>query len=63
VVELDASGTEVRACGDEEETELAEGWKALRGVLRAAPSRLTRQEVRERWPADGPIPSPMTVWR
>src|SRR5206468_11187285 len=63
VIELDETGTTYRAHGNEEQTELAEGWIRLRRALEGASGRLTRQEVRERWPADVPPPSAATVWR
>jgi hypothetical protein len=63
VIELDEAGTGYLAHGNEEQTELVEGWSALHRALEGATGRLTRQEVRERWPADEPLPSVMTVWR
>jgi hypothetical protein len=63
VIELDEAGTGYRALGSEEKTEQAEGYRALLRALEGAGGRLTRQEVRERWPADEPLPSGVTVWR
>jgi hypothetical protein len=63
VIELDEAGTGYRALGNEEQTELAEGYRALLRALEGASGRLTRQEVRERWPADEPLPNAVTVWR
>jgi hypothetical protein len=63
VIELDEAGTGYRALGNEAQTELTEGYRALRRALEGATGRLTRQEVRERWPADEPLPSGVTVWR
>jgi hypothetical protein len=63
VIELDETGTTYRAHGNEEQTELAESWSALRRALEGGSGRLTRQEVRERWPADVPPPSAASVWR
>jgi hypothetical protein len=63
VIELDEAGTGYRAHGSEDQTESAEGWAALRRALEGVSGRLTRHEVRERWPADVPPPSAATVWR
>jgi hypothetical protein len=63
VMELDETGTLYRAQGSEDETEITESESALRRALAGAGFRMTRQEVRERWPADVPLPNPVTLWR
>jgi hypothetical protein len=63
VVELNAEGTDYAALGDLAQDEFRENWSRLRAALAGAPGKLTRREVAERWPDDGPPPSETSVRR
>jgi AAA domain len=63
VIELNAEGTDYASLGDFAAPELDAGWSVLIGVLEDAKRKLTRQQIRENWPADYPKPDDVTVWR
>jgi hypothetical protein len=63
VIELNAEGTDYECLGDFKAEEFRQNWEQLRGVLEGAPRRLTRAEVLEAWPREGPRPSAVTLWR
>src|SRR5262245_60068171 len=62
VIELDAAGTDYRACGEPEDVECAQHWGRLQAVLAQAPDKLTRREVLAAWP-DAEAPAEVTLWR
>jgi hypothetical protein len=62
VIELTADGTDYLAHGDFVSEEFARNWEELRSVLAAAEWKLTRRQIRERWPAL-PAPDEATLWR
>jgi hypothetical protein len=53
---------EYRALGTLPEAEFAGNWALVRGVLEHAERKLTRPELRERWPA-GKAPDDTTLYR
>jgi hypothetical protein len=63
VVEWTADGTDYRARGDVADEEFREHWSQLEPFFASTPGKLTRQEVRERWPTGRGSPSDMTLWR
>jgi hypothetical protein len=64
VIELNAAGTDYRACGDCAQTTGAERWQALQALLEGAPLwGLTRQEILEGWPEGMTTPNPGALWR
>jgi hypothetical protein len=63
VIELSEDGTDYAALGDFAAPEEAGYWPVLLGVLEDASKKLTRREVLDRWPADHPRPSDVTMWQ
>jgi hypothetical protein len=63
VIELTADGTAYVSLGDFAQDEFTESWQLLHAVLDAAPSRLTRLEILERWPSPFKAPNEVTLWR
>ena len=61
VIELSADGTDYAACGDVPDEDV--GLVVLTRLLTNAPGGLTRQQVRERWPAEYAAPAEVTLWR
>jgi hypothetical protein len=63
VIELNAEGTDYRSRGQFELDGFDENWKQLRTILHDSCGKLTRRQVRRRWPSDFPAPDPSTLWR
>jgi hypothetical protein len=63
VIELSADGTDYECLGDYKAEEFRQSWGQLRGVLEEAPRKLTRAEVLEAWPREGPRPGAASLWR
>ena len=63
VIELNAEGTDYECLGDYKAEEFRQSWCQLREVLEGALRRLTRAEVLEAWPREGPRPCAATLWR
>jgi hypothetical protein len=63
VIELTAGGTDYAGLGDFAEPEQSDTWPVLLGVLEDAKHKLTRQQIREQWPADYPRPDEISLWR
>jgi hypothetical protein len=63
VIELSTDGNDYLARSDIAEEDLGESWQGLQLLLEEAVTKLTRQEILERWPADFPAPAPPTLWR
>lgn len=63
VIERNAEGTDYVNHGDEEQAGFEEQWRILQDLLLAAQGKLTRQEVRERWPDGADRPAGNTLWR
>ena len=62
VIELAADGTDYLVHGAVSETAFVGRWLVLRELLEQAPGRLTRGEIRRRWPGRPP-PGDMTLYR
>jgi len=63
VVELNAEGTDYLAHGSFAEEEFASHWQLLADLLRLAPRKLTRAEIRAVWPnAERPVSTTLYRW-
>jgi hypothetical protein len=62
VIELTADGKDYLALGTFEEEEFAGQWLTIRAILEQAPRKLTRRDIRKRWPP-GKVPDDTTVYR
>ncbi len=63
VIELTADGTDYLAHGNQADESFADNWNLLRAILAAAPGKLTRREIHERWPPGSPKPTEATLWK
>jgi AAA domain len=63
VIELSADGRDYAVRGDTDTEAFDGGWGVVRAILLAADEKLTRREIRERWPVPGEEPSDKTLWR
>jgi hypothetical protein len=63
LIELQADGKDYGELQSGVEAALGESWQAVVDVLTAAHSKLTRQEIRARWPEDYAKPDRPTLWR
>jgi hypothetical protein len=63
LVELNADGTDYALLQSGLEAALGDSWAAVLHALREARSKLTRQEILDRWSADYPKPDATTLWR
>jgi hypothetical protein len=63
VIELTPDGRDYLAHGDFQEDEFTVSWAVLRAVLEDATAKLTRQQIRQEWPADYPAPNDVMLWR
>jgi hypothetical protein len=62
VIEWSADGTDYLALGSFQEEKFARRWRRLRAVLAAAPRKLSREEILERWKG-GATPQLVTLKR
>jgi hypothetical protein len=63
LMELQADGKDYVVLQSGLEAAVGESWPAILHVLSEAHSKLTRQEILERWPADYGKPDSTTLWR
>jgi hypothetical protein len=63
VIELAPDGSDYHSLGSEESESFLDHWEVLRTVLEDAQEKLTRQEIRDQWPADFPKPNLGTLHR
>src|SRR5438445_3041607 len=60
VIELNAAGTDYSSHGNQPDESFAENWNLLCSVLSAAPGKLTRREIHDRWPPSSAKPTEVT---
>jgi hypothetical protein len=63
LIELQADGTDYVVLQSGLEAALGDSWPALLDVLSDACTKLTRQEILDRWPPDYSKPDSSTLWR
>ena len=63
VIELNAAGTDYFSHGNQPDESFAENWSLLCAVLSAAPGKLTRRELHDRWPPGSAKPTEVTLWK
>ena len=63
LIELNADGTDYAVLQSGLEAALGDSWPAVLHALGEAQSKLTRQEILDKWPADYQKPDSTTLWR
>jgi AAA domain len=63
VIERTPDGKDYTSLGDFSELDHNAGWPVLLGMLEDTNRKITKQGIREQWPADYACPSDVTLWR